>query len=162
MENGKYYWGLLRIALGFIMFWAFIDKVFGLGFATTPAKSWLSGGSPTLGFLKFGTKGPFAAWFQAIAGNPLVDWLFMIGLLLIGLALLLGIGVRIAGYSGALMMLLMYAASFIPPVNNPVLDDHLIYAIIFIAFTVVKPGTAFGLGNWWTETALVKRFPILE
>lgn len=162
MENEKYLWAILRLSLGWIMFWAFIDKLFGLGFATPPAKAWLAGGSPTIGFLKASSKGPLAPFFQAIAGNPAVDWLFMIGLLLIGLALILGIGVRIAGYSGALMMMLMYAAAFIPPVNNPFLDDHMIYAIIFLAFTFVQPGRTWGLGSRWTGTALVKKFPFLE
>ena len=92
--------------MGWIFLWAFVDKLLGLGFATAPEKSWLAGGSPTTGFLKFAAKGPFVEIFHAMAGNPIVDWLFMLGLLLIGLALLLGIGVRIAGYSGALYALL--------------------------------------------------------
>lgn len=162
MENEKYLWAILRLGLGWIMFWAFLDKLFGFGFATPPAKAWLGGGSPTLGFLKASSKGPLAPLFQAIAGHPAVDWLFMMGLLLIGLALILGIGVRIAGYSGALMMMLMYAAAFIPPANNPILDDHFIYAIIFLGFTIARPGNTWGLGQWWTGTALVKKFPILE
>ena len=87
---------LLRIGLGWIFLWAFIDKVFGLGFATEAGKHWLTGASPTMGFLKFGTKGPLAGVFQAMAGSPVVDWLFMLGLLLIGLALILGIGMKIA------------------------------------------------------------------
>jgi thiosulfate dehydrogenase (quinone) large subunit len=41
----------IRIGLGWIFLWAFLDKVFGLGYATTSAKSWLNGGSPTNGFL---------------------------------------------------------------------------------------------------------------
>ena len=32
----------IRIAMGFIFLWAFLDKVFGLGFATTSDKSWLA------------------------------------------------------------------------------------------------------------------------
>lgn len=162
MGEEKYFWAALRLSLGWIMFWAFLDKLFGLGFATLPAKAWLWGGSPTLGFLKASSRGPLAYFFQAIAGHPAVDWLFMMGLLLIGLALILGIGVRIAGYAGALMMLLMYAAAFIPPVNNPILDEHMIYAVIFLGLTVVGAGRTWGLGRRWADTALVKRFPFLE
>ncbi len=55
-----YVWAVLRLGMGWTFSWAFIDKVFGLGFATKAAGAWLNGGSPTFGFLKFGTKGPFA------------------------------------------------------------------------------------------------------
>jgi len=50
--------------MGWTMLWPFLDKLFGLGFATSSDKSWLSGTSPTFGFLKFGTKGPFMQFFQ--------------------------------------------------------------------------------------------------
>jgi len=108
-------WGILRIAMGWILFWSFLDKLFGLGFATSAEKAWIAGGSPASGFLAFGAKGPFAEFYQGLAGNPVVDCLFMMGLLFVGLALMLGIGVRIAGFAGALMMLLIYSAGFIPP-----------------------------------------------
>jgi len=105
MENKeRYIWAVLRIGMGWIFLWGFLDKLFGLGFATASEKAWLAGGSPTSGYLNFATSGPFAPLFQSLAGNPVVDWLFMLGLLLLGLALILGIGVKIAGYSGALLM----------------------------------------------------------
>lgn len=154
-------WIFLRLALGWMLLWAFFDKLFGLGFSTMHEKSWLNGVSPTLGFLKGATAGPFASFYQSMAGNPVVDWLFMLGLLLISLALIFGIGMRIAGYSGALLMLLMWTAH-LPPQNNPFLDEHLIYMVLFLAFTFVKAGQWFGLGKWWSQTALVKKFPILE
>jgi hypothetical protein len=68
---------LLRISLGFIFLWAFADKTFGLGFATTSANAWINGGSPTYGFLTFATKGPFADFFKSLAGNNFVDIVFM-------------------------------------------------------------------------------------
>lgn len=153
--------GLTRIAMGFIFFWAFIDKLFGLGFATKPESSWLAGGSPTAGFLGHATHGPLASIFQNMAGQGWVDWLFMIGLLGIGLALLLGIGMRIAGYAGALLVLLMWSAA-LPPANNPLLDEHVVYAFLFLAFTHMDAGKWFGLGNWWKRTSLVRQYPVLE
>jgi len=168
-------WALLRLSMGWTFFWAFLDKLFGLGFASCVDKktmqylgmlcdkgTWLTGGSPTMGFLKFSSKGPFAGFFQGLAGNAAVDWLFMLGLALIGLALLLGIGVRIAGYSGALMLVLMYTAGFIPPTNNPFLDEHILNAIICIGLVRSRAGQYWGLGGWWSGTSLVRRFPILE
>jgi len=158
----KYIWATLRIGIGWIFLWAFLDKLLGLGFSTATEKSWILGNSPTYGFLKMASIGPFASFYQSIAGNPFVDGLFMAGLLLIGIALILGIGVRIAGISGALMLILMYTAGFMPPQNNPFLDNHLIYAIIMIGLIASRSGNYFGLGKWWTETKLVESYPFLE
>ena len=47
------------------------------------------------------------------------DWLFMLGLAAIGTALLLGIGMRVAAVSGALLYLLMWTV-VLPPQTNPV------------------------------------------
>jgi len=108
--RADYISALARISLGFTFLWAFFDKLIGLGFATCRgedgvvealcSKAWLEGGSPTTGFLKFGTSGsPFETVFNNLAGNTFVDWLFMIGLLGLGIALLFGIGMRIAAYT---------------------------------------------------------------
>ena len=166
----EYFWGILRIFLGIIFLWAFVDKLIGLGYATCNTeegiqvlceKAWISGGSPTYGFLKFATKGPFALYFQSLAGNPLVDSLFMLGLLGVGLALILGVFTRIASVSGALMLFLMWLA-VLPPTNNPFLDDHIIYLILMFGFIIVRAGRYLGLGNWWHKTSLVKKHPWLE
>ena len=152
---------LLRISMGFIMLWAFLDKLFGLAFSTAANKSWLAGASPTEGFLKMAVKGPFAPFYQSLAGNAVVDWLFMLGLLLIGLALILGIGMKIAGYAGAALMFLMWSALLFPK-NNPIFDEHIIYLLLFLLFATGKAGQSFGLGNWWANTQLVKKYPFLE
>jgi thiosulfate dehydrogenase [quinone] large subunit len=154
--------GLLRVAMGWMFFWAFLDKLFGLGFATKADKAWLDGVSPTLGFLKFGAKGPFVEMFHAMAGNPIVDWLFMLGLLGVGLAMILGIGVRVAGFSGAAIVLLMWLV-VMPPANNPFMDDHIIYALVFVWFAC-RPdaGAVLGLGKWWSRMPFVQRMPFLR
>lgn len=152
--------GSTRIIFSFIFLWAFFDKLFGLGFATTPEKSWLAGGSPTLGFLS-NNKGPFDTFFHALAGNAVTDWLFMLGLLGIGLALFLGIGIKIAAYSGALLMFLMWLASF-PLKSNPVIDDHIIYILLFCLFHCYDAGKYVGLGNWWAKTNLVRKYTFLQ
>lgn len=128
--KAKYILVTIRIAMALIFLWAFIDKLFGLGFATAPEKSWLAGVSPTTGFLSYATYGPFASIFKALAGVPLVDWLFMLGLLFVGLAFLFNKYVKSAAVVGMVMMLLMYLSMF-PPKNNPIIDDHIIYLIIF-------------------------------
>src|ERR1700730_11492542 len=85
----RYLWALTRLSLSTVFLWAFFDKVFGLGHETTAAHAWLNGGSPRVGFLG-GATGPFADFYQSIAGAGWVDWTFMIGLIGIGVALLLG------------------------------------------------------------------------
>ena len=160
-KTAKILIAFVRILIGFIFFWAFLDKVVGLGFATKPNASWLSGASPTSGFLKFGTHGPLAPLYQQLAGSPVVDWLFMLGLLGIGVALLLGIGLRIAAVSGALMMLLIYSSLF-PPQNNPFIDEHIVYILLLLLFPFADAGETFGLGSWWKSQALVRRYPWLR
>lgn len=158
----QHIWVVLRLSMGWIFFWPFLDKLFGLGFATPTGEGWIHGYSVTMGFLKFGAKGPFAEFYQGLAGNIFVEWIFMIGLLAIGVAMLLGIGMKIAGYSGAIMLIFMYSAGYIWPEHNPFLDDHLIYAFIMIGLTIVPAGQWFGLGKWWVNTPLVKKFGCLE
>jgi thiosulfate dehydrogenase (quinone) large subunit len=149
-----------RISLGWVFLWAFLDKTFGLGFATERADAWVDGGSPTYGFLTFGTNGPFADAFGSIAGAAWADWLFMVGLLGIGVALIAGVGMKIAAVSGAVMMVLMWAAAF--PVNNPFMDDHIVYALVLVGLALARAGRTWGFGERWSRTAIVRRFPVLE
>ncbi len=160
-NKGKYIWGVLRIAMGAIFLWAFLDKLIGLGFATTADKAWIVGGSPTAGFLEFGTGTLFGNFFQSLAGLAIIDWLFMLGLFFVGVALIFGIGVKLAGYTGALMMFLMWLA-LLPLENNPIIDDHLIYAIIMVGFAIVDAGNYFGFGKRWANTNLVKKYRFLK
>ncbi len=125
----------LRFSMSFIFLWSFLDKAFGLGFATTPDKAWINGGSPTSGFLENSTYGPLADFFQSLSGVAVVDWVFMFGLLAVGLSLLLNKFTKLGAVGGILMMLLMYLSAF-PPKTNPIIDSHIIYVFIFalIAF----------------------------
>src|SRR5512142_2994523 len=91
----RYVFAGVRIALGWVFLWAFLDKTFGLGHETASKAAWINGGHPTQGFLKFAAKGPFKGFFNSIAGAAWADWLFMAALLGIGVALILGIGMRI-------------------------------------------------------------------
>lgn len=84
-----------------------------------------------------------------------------LGLLGIELPLLLGIGVRIAGYIGIAMYAPMYTA-LITPENNPFLDDHIIGMIIMAGLIVAAAGSPIGLGKLWVRIPLVKKYPLLE
>ncbi|AQZ69515.1 putative integral membrane protein SCJ12.13c [[Actinomadura] parvosata subsp. kistnae] len=152
-----YVWAAARIAIGWIFLWAFLDKTFGFGFATPAAKAWIHGGSPTTGFLKGTGEHALGGFFSALAGQAWVDWLFMAGLAGVGLALVLGIGTRIAAGAGTAMLLLMWAAE-LPLTTNPFMDDHIIYSIVLVGLALAGAGTTLGLGN----LPVVRRTPWLR
>ncbi|GDY33408.1 DoxX family membrane protein [Gandjariella thermophila] len=151
---------LLRIATGFVFLWAFLDKLLGLGYSTPSAAAWINGGSPAKGFLGHVNVGPFAATFHGWAGAAWADWLFMLGLAGIGIAVLTGVALRIAALSGTVMLLLMWAAEW--PLaqhtttgqpsgsTNPLLDYHIIYALVLIVLAATGAGDTWGLGRWWS------------
>lgn len=120
---------VLRVLMGFTFLWAFLDKTFGLGFATKPEAAWLHGGSPTTGFLTYAVKGPFAQFFTSLASVTVIDWIFMLGLLGIGLSLILNRYVKWGALCGIVMLVLMYLA-LLWPENNPLIDEHIIYAVM--------------------------------
>ena len=152
--NRDWLWGLLRLFIGWIFFWAFLDKLFGLGFNTATGQSWLAGVSPTAGFLKFGSHGPLSGVYQAMAGSGLVDWLFMLGLAGIGLGLMLGIMVRLAAWGGLVLVGLMYLAR-LPPEHNPILDEHIVYVLVLIGLAMRSSE------GWWARTKLARKYPWL-
>ncbi|MFF4189955.1 hypothetical protein [Nonomuraea sp. NPDC001831] len=141
-----YVWAVARIAIGWIFLWAFLDKTFGWGFATPAGKAWIAGGSPTTGFLKGTGENALGGLFSSLAGQVWVDWLFMAGLAGVGLALVLGVGTRIAAVAGTLMLTLMWAAE-LPLATNPFLDEHIVYAIVLIGLAMTGAGATLGLGN---------------
>ena len=162
---------VLRIGFGLTFLWAFFDKLLALGFSTGYDETgkldrfgdaaWINGASPTEGFLKFGADGPFQGFYNSIAGAALVDWLFMLGLLGIGLALTLGIATRLACAAGALLYLMMWTV-VLPPENNPVLDDHILGAISLVVLALLNAGDTWGLGKRLARTDLVQANPVLR
>ena len=163
----------LRIAFGLTFLWAFFDKLLALGYHTGYNQegvldrfgdaAWINGGSPTEGFLTFGVNpdSPFASVYTNLAGYAIVDWLFMLGLLGIGLTLTLGVGMRIGAISGFVMYLFMYGAVMVPE-NNPVFDDHLIGAITMIVLFFTLAGDTWGFGKAWAKTHLVRKYSALR
>lgn len=147
---------LIRLALGVIFAWAFLDKLFGLGRATASKDAWINGGHPTKGFLAFAAQGPFTGFYHSIAGQPVVDWLFMLGLLGIAVALLTGVALRLAAVAGGLMLVMMWSV-VLPPANNPVVDDHLVDTAVLALLALLGAGRTWGLGRRWERLELVRR-----
>ena len=150
---------VLRITTGFIFLWAFLDKTFGLGYATPAERAWVNGGSPTKGFLSGVEVGPFQGFFHSIAGQTWADWLFMLGMLGVGLALILGIGLRAAAGAGTAIMAMMWLAEW--PLasgsSNPIVDYHVVYALAAIIFALTYAGQTWGLGKIWAKLPIVQK-----
>jgi len=154
-----------RLATGFIFLWAFLDKTFGLHYSTgapvtegAPSLAWIDGGTPSQGFMKFAAVGPFKDTFASMA-SPVTDWLFMLAMLGVGVAVMLGIGLRVSAVAGSLVMLLMWVAEwpFIQGSTNPLIDYHIIYALVLILCATLLAGDTWGLGRRWAKLGIVQR-----
>ncbi len=159
---------LLRIGLGLLYLWGFVSQAFGILFANekttaagehvswgwyfsyTPSHGWISSGfahSPTAGFIS-GTHGPVAPIIQHLpTGVDDFGWMFAIGGL--GIALTLGIFMKIAGWGGLLLNLMIWLSLF-PPSSNPVIDgEHMAFAFSILLLMFLHAGNYWGLGRWW-------------
>ncbi|GAA4989004.1 hypothetical protein [Kineococcus glutinatus] len=164
-------WPLLRIALGLVFLWTFLDKAFGLGYSTGRAEdgsvdvlgpqAWFAGGSPTSGFLAGAPSGPLAGVFNAMSGSPLVDAAFMLGMLCVGVALVAGVALRLATVGGVALMLLIRATMPVPE-SNPVVDEHLVYALLLVGLLTLPAARRFSLHRTWSRLPVVRSTPALH
>ena len=112
--------------------------------------AWINGGSPTKGFLGLRRRRTVRRHVPpASPGTTWADWLFMLGLLGIGV----GSDPRrrdalATAAAGALLLVMMWTA-VLPPENNLFMDDHLIYAMVLVLLAAIGAGHTFGLGTWW-------------
>ena len=136
---------VLQMAIG----WHFLYE----GIAKITVENWSSQSylANTTGFFS-----PFYHWLAASSAIGIIDWLNILGLILIGLALFIGCFIRIAAAGGAIMLLLYYFAY--PPFGFSLLtassESHLyivnfllVEAIVLILF-VIYPNKGFSLENW--------------
>ena len=150
--------GVLRITLGLVLTWAFLDKLFGFGLNTPSNRSLLSGASATTGYL-FSRQGWFSGAFQAVSGAWWIDALFVLGLAGGGIALVLGIASRLAtvavlGVFGGIYL------SQLPLTSNPVIDQHLFYCITAVALLATGADRVLGLGTRWRSLPIVRAYPV--
>ncbi|MEV7797780.1 DoxX family protein [Microbacterium foliorum] len=158
--SGRRWLAVLRLATGFIFLWAFLDKTLGLGFSTPPERAWIAGGMPSQGFLNSDSVvGPLKPFFAAIA-SPVSDVLFMVAMLAIGLAVLLGVGLRISAVVGTILMFAMYLAEWPFGANasstNPLVDYHVIYALALIVVAALAAGDTWGFGRQWKVLPFIR------
>jgi thiosulfate dehydrogenase [quinone] large subunit len=159
---------LLRIGLGLLYFWAFISQGFGVAYTNTETTApgqpveygwhfsydadagWITSGfahSPTGAYIDK-THGPLAWIVQDLpVGVDDFGWMFAIGGL--GIALTLGICMRIAGWGGFALNILIWFSGF-PPSGNPLIDgDHMAFALSVLLLMYLHADNRFGLGRWW-------------
>ncbi len=86
----------------------------------------------------------------------LADAGFMAALLLGGVALMLGIGVRIAAIGSAVLMAFMFLAIDVFPENNPVNSSHVIEMAAFSGIAYV------GAGRFSLQERFEDRYPRLK
>ena len=150
---GRYVAAVARISIGFVFLWAFFDKLLALGYATGVDRD-------TGAIDRFGPRGldqrrvahqgiPLRR-ARALQGRVRAHGRRGLGRLAVHVRpprhrrrLMLGIGMRIAAASGALLLVFMWMAS-LPLDNNPFMDDHLIYAVVLIGLAVVHAGDTLG------------------
>lgn len=162
----EYVVATVRIITGFLFLWAFLDKTFGLGYSTQGSHAWINGGSPTKGFLSGLNAGPFVSTFHGWAGQGWADWLFMIGLAGIGVALILGIGVRFAAVAGVILVAFMWVAVWplaqhtsdgsLTGSANPLVDEHVMDALALMTVGVFGAGSRLGLGSLWAKLPFIR------
>jgi thiosulfate dehydrogenase (quinone) large subunit len=158
---------VLRITLGLLYLWAFVSQGFGLLYANNDGKTptsygwhfsynssagWISSGfkhSPTAAYIG-GTHGPLAFIVQKLP-TGLDDFGWMFALIGLGIALTLGIFMRIAGWGGFALNILIWFSGF-PPSNNPVIDGtHTVYAVLLLLLMFLHAGHRWGFGDWWSR-----------
>lgn len=130
---------LLRISMGWLMFYAGITKILN--------PEWSSAG-----YLKSAATFPeLYQWFLQPEVLPIIDFINGWGLTLLGVSLILGLFVRLSAPLGALLMMLYYFPVLkFPYVSSYsfLVDEHIIYALVLIFLSAVKSGGIWGLDKY--------------
>ena len=144
---------LLRVATGWMMFYAGITKVLD--------PDWSSAG-----YLQVAkTFSGFYSWMTSASMLPLTNFVNEWGLTILGVSLILGIGVRLSSMLGAVLMLLYYFPILDFPYPNPhsfLVDEHIIYALVLVLLASWRAGRTMGLENWCANLPICSRFPALR
>ena len=108
----------------------------------------------------------FFALFAAPAVLPFTDVMVKWGHLLIGLSLISGLGVRLSGPFGVLLMITYYFAHMkFPYIEEPVnflVDYHLVYATVIVYLIAHRAGHVFGLDGLVEKMHMTEEYPVLR
>jgi thiosulfate dehydrogenase [quinone] large subunit len=141
---------LLRISMGWLFFYAGIIKVVNPNWS---AAGYLKGAKTFTGFYQ---------WLASPDILPFTNFFNEWGLTLVGVALILGVSVRFASVIGAGMMILYYFPILTFPkigTTSYIIDEHIIYALVFLLLGALNAGRIYGLGNWLANSpsAILRR-----
>jgi len=137
--NTKFVFFILRVAMGWLMLYAGLTKVFNPNWS---AAGYLGNAKAFAGFYE---------WFLRPEILPFTNFLNEWSLTLLGVSLMAGVLVKYSGYLGALLMLLYYFPVLdFPKIgsNSYLVDDHIVYALVLVLFSVYRTGNYWGVDGW--------------
>jgi thiosulfate dehydrogenase [quinone] large subunit len=143
---------LFRISLGWLFLYSGWKQVSNPDFS---AAGYLSHAQNLTGFY---------SWLASPHILPAINFINEWGLVLLGLALILGIGVRLATYFGALLMLLYrLPLDFLrPDLTSYVVDQHVIYILSLLLLGSLQAGSFWSLTAWLNKQKWVGMVPGLK
>lgn len=139
-KSVKYLLLALRLAMGWLLFYSGISKIVDSAWTAAP-------------FLL--NAKTFAGFYQALASPdilPAINFLNEWGQALLGASLILGIFVRFSGVTAAVLMMLYYFPVLDFPnigLNSFIVDEHIIYAAVFLLLSAARAGRFWGLDSRW-------------
>lgn len=151
-KNAARWIAALRVALGWLMFYAGITKLID---PTWSAAEYLTHAQTFAGFYNWLAQPGILG-----AVNFLNEW----GLTLLGVSLIVGVGVRVSASLGAILMLLYYfpAVNFPFVANGFLVDEHIVYATALVLLAAVRAGRYYGLETRCANLPICSRYPRLR
>lgn len=130
---------ILRVSLGWLMFWAGYSHITDPNFAAS-----ISG---YLGHAQLLT-----GFYSSLTGPgvlPVIVFLNAWGLTLLGISLISGAFIRFSAPLGILLMILYYLPLGFPhpDLHSFIVDDHIIYSAALLVIWAYGAGRAWGLGE---------------
>ncbi len=144
---------LLRLSLGWLFFYSGITKILNPDWT---AAGYLNAAKTFAGVYH---------WFASPGVIPLINFVNEWGQLILGIALILGIFVRLGSIFGAVLMLLYYLPILEFPYigkNSFIVDEHVIYALALLLLGVLHAGRVWGLENWCSRLPICAKYPRLR
>jgi thiosulfate dehydrogenase (quinone) large subunit len=135
---------LFRISMG----WVFL----GAALRQIPNPDWSAAG--------FMSNSPNLTWFFQTMSEPpfigLINFIIPWAHLLLGIALILGIFMRLSAIGGGLLMFLYYIPRFDFP--SVIVEYHLVYTGILVYLALVRAGQIYGIENWVSNFQAIRPF----
>ena len=177
-------WVVVRLLVGSAFLWSFLDRLYGLGVPTPAAEGWIDGGSPTASTLWYDLRGPLADPVRAITGarvirgpssferysvvtrlvepHAWVDWVFMLSMLIIGMALVLGVLTRICAVGGMVWMAVIQAVTALWATSSLLVALHVLTFLLLGGIAIVGHAGHPGPGVMWQRLRFVRTHHLLE